>query len=124
MGNPKISIPLDWIARLVPTFHPATQSRYLLEPSLREHFRSAQRALLNSSDRYNGLSLDFAQLSDFCGELSNRNVNRTCDVAERAVEFRMGACVHEGHFFAAPQPTLQRRRFGKVSPLQPAHQPR
>jgi hypothetical protein len=40
MGDPKISI-LDWIALLVPTFHPATQNRYLLEPLFRDHFRRA-----------------------------------------------------------------------------------
>jgi hypothetical protein len=67
MGNPTISIPLDWIARLVPTFHPATQNRYLLEPLFREHFRRARRALLSSSNSYYRLPLDLGQLSDFCG---------------------------------------------------------
>jgi hypothetical protein len=67
MGNPKISIPLDWIARLVPTFHPATQNRYLLEPRSRKYFRRARRALLTSSNGYYRLPLNLGQLSDFCG---------------------------------------------------------
>jgi hypothetical protein len=66
-GNPKISIPLDWIACLVPALHPAMQNCYLLESRFREHFRRARRALLSSSNGYYRLPLDLGKLSDFCG---------------------------------------------------------
>src|ERR1700682_668943 len=62
LRHPKFSIPLDWIDRLVPTFHAAAQNSYVLATLVREHFRRACRALLSSSNSYYRPLLDVSQL--------------------------------------------------------------